>query len=95
MKEENKFQFDLKRGDLNNLNKEEVAEVVTALVAFGLSKGFSLFVEYLKNKYVSDALYENRDLITSDYFKGGFDMIETIEEFITEMKAFEIDSKKK
>jgi hypothetical protein len=88
---ETKFVFDLKKGDIDNLNKEEQAEVATALTAFGKSKGFSLFIDYLRNNFVSDAMYENRITITQDYFLGGLDMLDSIETYIAETASYKTD----
>lgn len=89
MKEEKKFQVNLKRGDLDNLNKEEYAEVATALLAFGNTKGFSLFFDYLRNRFISDTLYENRTNITSEYVLGSLDMLDSIEDLIKSTKEFD------
>lgn len=94
MKGEKTFVFNLKKGDVDNLNTEEQAEVVSALVAFGNSKGFSVLFDYLRNHFVSNAMYENRGIITEGYFLGGLDMLDSIEGFIAETSAYEKDKSK-
>lgn len=94
MKGEKTFVFNLKKGDIDNLNTEEQAEVVTALIAFGNSKGFSVFINYLRNHFVTNAMYENRATITEDYFLGGLDMLDSIEDYILETSSYEKDKSK-
>ncbi len=90
----NNFNFNLKSADISNLSDVDVKEIGLALTAFYNSKGFNIFMDFLKNKYVSDAIIANRGMITDQYFLGGFDMIDTIESFVRETALFEEEDSK-